>query len=150
MALAFVPIASWNVDAQVDVEEINLVIELPAPLGAWPVERVRATSRASGATRTSKAELQISALISDPEVVFNWCTTFLAFIERFEDVDGLGEVAVAEELEDVIGVAFLSLNAGVWMKKNKGEVSLGQMANCFRANKNAFVTDLKKMLEMYL
>ena len=116
MSLAFIAIASWNVDAQVDVEEINLVIELPAPLGAWPVERVRATSWASGA---SKAELQISALISDPEVVFNWCTTFLAFIERFEDVDGLGEVAVAEELEDVIGVAFLSLNAGVWMKKTK-------------------------------
>ena len=116
MALAFVAIASWNVDAQVDVEEVHLVVELPAPLGARPIP---VTPAAIG-----EAEFDISVFISNPEVPFDSCPRFLTLVKGFEDVDGLGKVAVTEETKDVVGVGFRILNTCAWIrKKRKGLVS---------------------------
>ena len=60
-----------------------------------------------------KLEFEFPVFIADAEVTLHFGARLLALVKGLEDVDGLGEVAAAEKLEDVAGEGLLIRNAGV-------------------------------------
>ena len=99
--LTLITVTSGNVLAEVVAFDVDVVVPPPAPFRAGPV------------AGDVEAELGVPVFESQPEVTLSLEAGLFALIEGLEEVDGLGEVVVPNEVDDVLGEGLLVGNGRV-------------------------------------
>ena len=103
--LAIVSMSGRNFNSHVGVDDVDVVVKPPAPLRARPI---------AGCV---EVEFRISVRVSESEVTFCFRSGFFGLVEGLEDVDGLGEVVVPHEVDDVFHVGPLVIDVCVWNER---------------------------------
>ena len=93
--LAIVSISGRDLNAHVGVHDVDVVVEPPAPLSTRSI------------ACQVQIEFRISVCVSESEVFFGGLAGFFGLVEGLEDVDGLGQVVVPYEVDDVFHVSLL-------------------------------------------